>query len=458
MHWLDEPPPEDTPYWSADPARQADDPPASAASETGSPEASVGVPAATAGMAATTPSRSGRRRRLLRTAGTALAGAAIGSLAVFFALPGYLVGAQGYPQIHTAAVSASQQAQGSAAVAVYKELGPSVVLVTNRQSPVNTFYGPQSQIDWGSGVIFNSAGYIVTNDHVVQNSSHVTVTLADGKTYTAKVVGGDSSTDLAVIRIHTGSALPAARFANSTNVVPGEQAIAIGNPLGPAFSQSVTEGIVGAVRPMLYGAPGGPPRVTSMIQTDAPINPGNSGGALANAQGQVIGITSMKVGQTGNGGLQAIGLGFAIPSNTVQHIVNQIVRYGYVKRAWLGIELNAGNTQLPTQNATLTVAAVQSGGPSAGKLQAHDVIVSWNGQAVHNYLQLVQDINKAAPGQTVSIGVRRNGSPVTVQVTLGTEPRSLSQPSSTPSQQQQQPRSNRTIPGNGLFPFLRPMP
>ena len=456
MHWLDEPPPEDVPYGSTEPERQASDASATAASAPDTFAPPPGVPGTSVGAPGPGTPRRRRRSGVMRAAGTALAGAAIGSMAVFFALPGYRVRAQGYAQIHTTAVSSSQQAQGSPAVSVYKTLGPSVVLVTNRQAPVDTFYGPQSQIDWGSGVIFNSAGYIVTNDHVVQNSSHVTVTLADGKTYTAKVVGGDSSTDLAVIRIHTGTPLPAAHFANSTDVVPGEVAIAIGNPLGPAFSQSVTEGIVGAVRPMLYGAPGGPPRVTSMIQTDAPINPGNSGGALADAQGDVIGITSMKVGQTGNGGLQAIGLGFAIPSNTVQHIVNQIMRYGYVKRAWLGIELNTGNTQLPTQNTTLTVAAVQPGGPSAGKLQPHDVIVSWNGQSVHNYLQLVQDINKAAPGQTVSIGVRRGGRPVTVKVVLGTEPRSLSQPS-TASSQQQVP-SNPSIPGSGLFPFLRPLP
>ena len=398
-------------------------------------------------------SRRPRRRSLpVRVAGIALAGAVAGGAIVYLGLPAYRVGAAGFAQITTQAVTSSQQAAGSPAVGVYQTLSPSVVLVTN-QSTVNSFYGPQNQTAWGSGVIFNSNGYIVTNDHVVNGASRVTVTLKNGKSYAAQVVGGDPSTDLAVIRIHVGYALPAATFANSSDVVPGEFVAAIGNPLGPSYAQSVTTGVVGAIRPMLYGFTQAQ-RVTQMIQTDAPINPGNSGGALANAQGQVIGITSMKVAQTGESGVPAMGLGFAIPSNIVQQVVNDIVRYGYVKWPWLGIVIQRSNrsSAVPTNNAvavpeTLTITAVQSGGPSAGKLQPGDVIVSWNGQPVVNYYDLVGDLNADKPGQSVTVGVLRGGSVHDITVTLGAEPKAMveqTQPVQSPA-----PSSGQVQP----FPF-----
>ena len=393
-----------------------------------------------------------RRRRgvVARTAAVALAGAVLGGAAVYVGIPAYRVCAAGFPQITTVPVTAQQQSVASPAVAVYRALSPSIVLVTN-ESTVNSFYGTANLKAWGSGVIFNSNGYIVTNDHVVAGATRVTVTLKDGSSFPATVVGGDPSTDIAVIRINAKQALPAATFANSRNVVPGELAIAIGNPLGPQFEQSVTTGVVGAVRPMLYGLNTSTERVTEMIQTDAAINPGNSGGALANAQGEVIGITSMKVAQTGEPGVSAIGLGFAIPSNTVKQIVNDIVQYGYVKRAWLGIELPGYNPNAPvTAPQTLTVDQVTAGGPSAGKLLAGDVITSWNGQKVLNYYDLVADINAAQPGQAVALGILRNGAPMTVHITLGTEPQSIA--NQTTAQQQVQPTPNQ------ISPFQIPIP
>ena len=415
-------------------------------------------PAAPASAAEPAPQPAGlrgpRRRGAWRTLGVALAGAVVGGAAVTAAIPTYRAWAQGLPQIATVPVPQSEETAGAPAVSVYQKVSPAVVLVTNH-GVQNTFFGPQSQTGWGSGVIFSSDGYIVTNDHVVQGASSVDVTLSDGTTYPARVIGGDVSTDLAVIKIDANKALPTASFADSSTVTPGQIAVAIGNPLGPQYAQSVTQGIVGAVRPMLYGLDPQQSRVTQMIQTDAPVNPGNSGGPLCNVQGEVIGIVSMKT-VTAEPGVQAVGLSFAIPSNTVQKIVDQIVQNGYVKWPWLGISLPTDLSQQTVQPAasqTLTIAGVDQSGPSAGKLQVGDVISSWNGHRVVNYWNLVGDITEANPGQAVTIGVIRGGKVVNVQVTLGTEPKD----EATQGVPQQQPAPQQR-PSPGIQPYPWPLP
>ncbi len=412
---------------------------------------------AEAALPPSVPPRAPRRRPWGRSAAVALLGAVVGGAAVYTGLPAYRALAASYAQIQTVPVTPTQEEQASPAVAVYKAVSPSIVLVQN-QSSVQSFYGTTSQIAWGSGVIFDSRGYIVTNDHVVAGASKVTVTLKDGSSYPATVVGGDPSTDLAVIKINAGKPLPAATFANSNDIAPGEMAIAIGNPLGPTYAQSVTQGIVGAVRPMLYGLSSTSDRVTEMIQTDAAINPGNSGGALLNVQGQVIGITSMKVAQTGEPGVSATGLGFAIPSNTVQKVVNDIVRYGYVKYAWLGIDIQASggsatNPSSTTAPQTLTVASVVADGPSAGKLQAGDILRSWNGTPIANQYDLVTDVNAAKPGETVQVGILRGNTPQTVAITLGTEPEAQANGTAQPVA-----ASSTSNSGTSPFPFPFPFP
>ncbi len=392
--------------------------PAAAGEGTSSSSALVTVPFAT--------SQSPRRGRFWRAAVIALAGAVAGGAAVMLISPALRAAVTGRPKITPVAVPTAVQSSNSPAVSVYDKLAPSVVLVTNEQAAQAGIFGETTNAtDWGSGVIFSSNGYIVTNDHVVENSSKVTVTLSNGTTYPATIVGQDPSTDLAVIKISPSSPLTAATFANSNDVVPGETAVVIGNPLGTEDEFSVDQGIVSAIRPMLYGLDPSQERVTTMIQTDAAINPGNSGGPLANVDGQVIGIISIKTVSTGESGVPASGLGFAIPSDVVSKIANELIQYGYYKWAYLGIDFNNVNPNQITGTETLTISGVEDPGPSYGKLQAGDVITSWNGQAVDNYYALVEDITQASPGQTVALGITRDGKAMTVDITLGTEPKSM---------------------------------
>ncbi len=352
------------------------------------------------------------RRWLLGLAAGA-AGACVGGALVFFVLRPCL-GERPLLLPHAAVVSP--------AAAVYRRVAPSVVLVTSR-STAATPSGTQPQLGWGSGVIFDPRGYIVTNEHVVAGAKDLTVTLADGQTLPASLVGGDPATDLAVVRVRAGRPLVAAAFAADASIVPGELAVAIGNPLGPQFALTVTQGVVSAIRPMLYGLRPQDERVTAMIQTDVAINPGNSGGPLCDAQGLVMGINSIQVPQV-SPGIAAAGLGFAIPAGTVRQVVDDLVRHGYVRRAWLGAFLKATPPRvLPAERQAVDVDRLVPGGPAeTAGLRAGDRILAWNGVPVRNYYDLVLRINAALPGQRVALTVSAGGVIRVVTVVLGLAP------------------------------------
>lgn len=431
-------------------ASPAEDPAESAAEPVGDtslPEAASAAPSGdripAAGALVGRPQSVGRSR-----VGTVVAAAVVGGIIGAGAL---LVGLRLYhpqfftvPQVQvTTQPLAATTGVSNAAASVYQKVAPAVVLVTN-DSIAQSFFGQTvQQTGYGSGVIISSDGYIVTNDHVVVGASKVTVTLYNGKTYPATIVGESPDTDLAVLKISAGSALPTVSFANSDTVVPGETAIAIGNPLGPQFADSVTAGIVSAVRSLLYPPNASEQRVTQMIQTDAAINPGNSGGPLLNSAGQVIGINSMKITQA-EVSVSASGLGFAIPSNTVEKVANDLIKYGYVRQAYIGVGLQASPSDaLPTQAQTVTVESIVSGSPAAqAGLKVNDVITGWNGTSVLNYYQLVVDINSASPGQKVTLDITRNGKALQVPVTLGLQPNSASGTTA----QQSVPIPNNAIP------------
>ncbi len=272
----------------------------------------------------------------------------------------------------------------------------------------------------GSGVIISTDGYIVTNNHVVDGADELTVTLNDNKEYSARIIGADATTDLALIKID-GKNLPAIQIANSDDVKVGEWVLAVGNPLG--LNNTVTAGIVSAkARSMGSG-------VSSMIQTDAAINQGNSGGALVNTNGALIGINAMIYSQTGSN----IGYGFAIPTTIMNKVVSDIKQYGNVQRAMIGIkgsdvniyvdaEKEKGNeVDLGTMEGIYVAEVVEDGAAADAGLKKDDVITHIDGKKVTKFGELQNIIAQKRPGDKITITYLRNKKKQTATLTLKNE-------------------------------------
>ncbi len=289
-----------------------------------------------------------------------------------------------------------------------------------------------SQGGTGSGIIIKSDGFILTNNHVVTldsqtqaSANQVTVTLPDGTTKAATVVGTDTADDLAVIKVAT-SGLSAASFASSSALVVGQTVVAMGAPLG--LSNTVTSGIVSALaRPVATGS-GASAAIFDAIQTDAAINPGNSGGPLVDLNGHVVGVNSAIANTGGGGGSGAqsgsIGIGFAIPGDEASRIATELMTTGKATHAILGISVNGAQSSAgPTSAAGARVAAVQAGSPAqqAG-IQVGDVITKIGEQRIDDSIGAIAATRSYAPGATVSVTVQSNGQTRTVSVTLGSAP------------------------------------
>jgi putative serine protease PepD len=337
---------------------------------------------------------------------TSLAVAALGSAAAL-ALGACASGLDQAASTHAASAAPvsirSTSALQDQFVNVIGRVGPSVVLV-------------QSNKGLGSGIVLDSQGDIVTNNHVVADSKDFQVVLADGKRYDAQVVGTFPPDDLAVLDIDAPGLKPAA-FADSAKLAVGDFVLAIGNPLG--LQSSVTEGIVSALG-RTVNEDGGV-ALPNAIQTSAPINPGNSGGALVDLEGQVIGIPTLTATDPQLGGGQAPGIGFAIPSNTVKDIASQLVKQGKVTdshRAYLGVQ-----TATTTSGGPL-VTDVQSGGPAArAGIEVGDRITGVNGTPTPDQATLADVLAALNPGQSAAVAVvPPNGGTQAVQVTLGQYP------------------------------------
>ncbi|HEY6762320.1 MAG TPA: trypsin-like peptidase domain-containing protein [Baekduia sp.] len=285
-------------------------------------------------------------------------------------------------------------------ISIVRAVSPSVVQI---QTPAGL----------GSGVVYDDKGDIVTNNHVVGGEKAFRVTLSGGDTHPATLVGTFPASDLAVIRLKTGKA-PAASFGDSSKVVPGQFALALGNPLG--LRSSVTDGVVSSVGRTV--GEGNGVVIASAIQTSAPINPGNSGGALVDLTGAVIGVPTLAATDPELGGAQAPGIGFAIPGNTVRLIANQLIATGHVTRsdrAFLGIE--AATTVLAPG---VVVSSVEKNGPAAkAGIQPGDVILSVAGHPTPTTDDLAAVLATLHPGQSVPVSVLRpNGSRATLTVRL----------------------------------------
>jgi S1-C subfamily serine protease len=264
----------------------------------------------------------------------------------------------------------------------------------------------------GSGVVYDTHGNIVTNAHVVGNAKTLRVTLASG-THTGKLVGSFPADDLAVVQVQ-GAKPPAASFADSSKIDVGDVTLAIGNPLG--LRSSVTEGIVSSLGRTV--SEGNGVVLPSVIQTSAAINPGNSGGALVNLAGQVIGIPTLAALDPQLGGAQAPGIGFAIPSNTVRRIANQLIASGHVEmsgRAFLGVRISS------IVGGGVLVAGVTAGGPAAkAGIKPGELIVALDNKATPTADVLVEVLAKLKPRQRVPVKIlQRTGKTRTVQITLG---------------------------------------
>jgi serine protease Do len=276
----------------------------------------------------------------------------------------------------------------------------------------------------GSGFIIRDNGVIVTNAHVVQNATNISVMMRDGTTHSAKLLGQDESNDLAVLKIDARD-LPVASLGNSDSLVIGEWAIAIGNPFGFVLANSepsVTAGVISAIGRNLLGSSEGSGVYVDMIQTDASINPGNSGGPLVNARGEVIGVNS-SIYTPSQG---SVGLGFAIPINRARRVVDDLIDHGEIRRPWLGELLRAPARDANPRdviNAGVVVRAVVPGSPAASAgLRADDQIVRAGSRTVRNAFDWEAARLSFRVGDRVPLVVRRGGREVTLTVTVADRP------------------------------------
>jgi S1-C subfamily serine protease len=320
------------------------------------------------------------------------------------------------------------QPETSAIVQAAQRVGPSVVMIETN--------GPLGQ-GVGSGIIYDTSGWILTNKHVAANTSHIDVRLSDGRRFDAEVYGLDTLTDLAILRIKGATGLTAAQMGDSMNLQVGQLVIAIGSPLGTDFPNSVTSGIISALgRDITVGSDtGGANNLHGLIQTDAAINPGNSGGPLVDSSGRVIGITTAIASS-------AQGIGFAIPIGIARPIMQQALAGDALSRPFMGITYVPVDRGVATRNklpldhgawvhredqSGRSIEAVLTDGPAdqAG-LETGDIVTAIEGYQIDSTHLLEDILVRYAPGRVVSVEVYRGGKYMTLRVTLGTRPTTTS--------------------------------
>ncbi|MGE8081086.1 S1C family serine protease [Peribacillus loiseleuriae] len=371
-----------------------------------------------------------------------LAGVIVGALLVFFML-------QGYPNSNGQNQSGNMNGLGkteqiqqkvsvnvtSAVTDVVDKVGAAVVGITNIQQ--SKFWGNQEsrEAGTGSGVVYkkeNGKAYIVTNNHVIENATELEVTLVDGTKLPAMLKGSDPWMDLAVVEVDGTNVPTVADFGTSSSLKPGEPVVAIGNPLGLQFSGSVTQGIISGLERTIEVDINNDGQVdwnAEVIQTDAAINPGNSGGALINMRGQVIGINSMKIAESA-----VEGIGLSIPIDSAIPIIQDLEKFGEVKRPFMGVSLasveeisqyHQQNTlKLPTDvTSGVAITSVQSNSPATkAGLEEFDVIVALDGKAVSDVVDLRKYLyNEKKIGDKLEITYYRNGEQLKTTMDLSVE-------------------------------------
>ena len=378
-------------------------------------------------MSATERSNRGRRRVLL-VAAPFVAGAVVGA----GALTGIGV-TRGPASPSTTAAAATpatstniaQTTSTFDAETIYTRDSPGVVDITVTVGSTSNSGGlspftpggsgsEQTQAE-GTGYVYDKSGNIITADHVVDGASKITVRFKDGSTAKATLVGTDPSTDTAVIKVSVAAGkLTPLQLADSATVAPGEGVVAIGSPFG--YSESITAGIVSAVDRDIK-APNGY-SISNTIQTDAAINHGNSGGPLIDATGKVIGTNVQIAVDSQNGGSANAGVGFAVPSNTVKSVADDLIAGKVVQHSYLGVTVGDSQT-----GSGAVIGTVRAGGPAAAAgLKSGDVITAIDGHPILNANKLTAAVSSHSPGDTLKITVTRGGSSLTITATLGTRP------------------------------------
>ncbi len=314
---------------------------------------------------------------------------------------------------------------------IVKQVEPAVVQVTNQQVEPGTFNQQLTvPAGVGSGVIYDKSGYILTNNHVIEGASGLLVSLPDGRSFQAKLVGADPQTDLAVLKIDASN-LPVATLGDSSKLASGDWVIAIGNALALPGGPTVTVGVVSALgrtvqEPASSSGLAGP-FLFGLVQTDAPINPGNSGGALADLDGKIVGLNTLVAGQA-EAGVQAQNIGFAIAINTAKPIADQLVANGKVTHPYLGVgyvpltpalAIRLGTNE--KQGAVVTQVAAGSPAEAAG-IQASDIITRVDGKALDTESALAEDLNAHKVGDTVTLAIVSGASTKDVSVKLAEMP------------------------------------
>jgi S1-C subfamily serine protease len=284
--------------------------------------------------------------------------------------------------------------------------------IRTQNNPLDIFFGngngkrEYEQVGTGSGVIISSDGYIVTNNHVIDNANAIEITLNNKKKYEAELIGADASNDIALLKINADIDLPYTPFANSDNIKIGEWVLAVGNPYN--LTSTVTAGIVSAKGRDLEGNR----NIESFIQTDAAVNPGNSGGALVNTRGELVGINTAISSKTGS----FIGYSFAVPSNIAKKIVDDLLEYGAIQEAVIGIRFNPKEDE---KTLGVKIVGVEEGqGAAKAGLQENDIIVKVNDVKISKFSDLRGQLTAKRPGESVNITLDRDGELITKTVKL----------------------------------------
>lgn len=310
----------------------------------------------------------------------------------------------------------------SAIIQAVRKVGPAVVTVVNKLPPQRGFWGTTYQPEArGTGIFIDRSGYIVTNNHVVEGYRSLSVILANGESRDARLVGTDAFSDLAVLKID-GDDYPTVELGDSDALQPGQLVIAIGSALGD-FRNTVTVGVISAVGRSLETDKGY--NMEGLIQTDAAINKGNSGGPLINSKGQVIGINTLIAGRSTTTDVVAEGLGFAIPSNTVREVTQQLIKTGKVIRPYLGVSSQmvtpsiASYYDLPVNTGVLITRVMPGTPASQAGLRAGDIILKINDEPINERNPFLNVLMRHKVGERVRLLVNRGGKEITLEVTLG---------------------------------------